>query len=292
MKAGYYPGCSLHSSAKEYNLSARLVLGKLGIELEEIPDWNCCGAVEASSLNHLLALSLPARNLALAAKVNKKTLVMSCTACLLNSLKAQEEMKKNADLKKTITEIIGSEIREDLQIKHFLQIIIEQSSLEEIAKLTQIPLQNIKIAPYYGCVIVRPSELMKFDHPESPTSLDRIITALGGICLPYQHKTKCCGGALLLTNEEICLEMVKGILEEAKQLTAHCVIVLCPMCHMALENLYPKVEKKYNLNLDFPILHFTQLIGLAFGFKPKELGLDRNLISPQKLVEEVGIKWE
>ncbi len=286
MKIGYYPGCSLHSSAKEYDLSAHLISGSLGIELQEIKDWNCCGAFEAASLSHLLALALPARNLSIAAKEFQKV-IMPCSACLLAHVRVKKELNGNEKLKREVSEIIEQQAVVDLDVRHLLDVLVNEAGIEKIKGNLKRSLNGLRVACYYGCVVVRPSQFYHFDNPDCPQSLDEIITALGGQSVPFPYKTKCCGGALLLPNEELTIEMTKSILIGAKDWGAQCIVVACPMCHMALETLYPKVESKYKVNLDMPILYFTQLMGLAFGYRVKELGLERNLISPMELVHSL-----
>ena len=286
MKIGYYPGCSLHSSAKEYDLSAQLVSRSLGIELKEIKDWNCCGAFEAASISHLLSLALPARNLSIAAKEFRKV-AMPCSACLLAHVRAKKELNDDEKLKQALSELIELQVAVDLDIRHLLDVFVRDIGIEKIKENLKRSLNGLRVACYYGCVIVRPSQFYHFDDPNYPQSLDEIVTALGGQSLPFPYKTKCCGGALLLPYEELALEMTKSILIGAKDAGAQCIIVVCPMCHMALESLYTKVESKNKVNLDTPILYFTQLMGLAFGHGVKELGLQRNLISPMKLVDSL-----
>lgn len=286
MKIGYYPGCSLHSSAREYDLSARLVSRSLGVELEEIKDWNCCGAFEAVAISSILSLALPARNLSIAAKQFQKVTI-PCSACLLAHVRAKKELNEDEKLKHKVSCVIEQEAVVDLDIRHLLDVFANDSGIEKIKENLRRSLRGLQVACYYGCVIVRPSRLYNFDNPYCPQSLDEIVVALGGKSVPFPYKTKCCGGALLLPDEEIALEMTKSILIGAKDAGAQCVAVVCPMCHMTLETLYTKVESTYKVDLDMPVLYFTQLMGLAFGYGVKELGLQRNFISPMKLVDSL-----
>lgn len=285
MKLGYYPGCTLYSTAKEYNLSTISVFKSLGIELAEISDWNCCGAIEAASLNYLLSIALPARNLTIASR-EYQTLIMPCSACLANHTKAFKELKGDPVLQERIKKIINAEIK-DIELKHPLDVLVNDIDMEKIKEKIKKPLNGLKVVSYYGCVLVRPSRVMQFDNPENPQYLDKIITALGAESLPYDFKTKCCGGALMLTNEDLTLQMSKNILVSAKEIGAQCIVLLCPMCHLTLESLSFKLELKLKLNLEMPILYFTQLIGLGFGINPKLLGLNKNLISTYKLVKSI-----
>ncbi|MFH1448918.1 MAG: CoB--CoM heterodisulfide reductase iron-sulfur subunit B family protein [bacterium] len=287
MTIGYYPGCTLHSTAKEYELSTKAVFANLDAELEELKDWNCCGAVEASSVNPLLALSLSARNVAIAAKDWTK-IVVPCPACLSNLLKVEDELMAHPEIKPKLEDIIGQEIPENkLEIKHPLDIIINDIGLDKIKERIKKPLAGLKVAAYYGCLLVRPSRITQFDNPEDPKSLGEIITALGAENLNFPYKTKCCGGSLLMTNEDLTIQMTKNILLSAKDIGAQCIVTVCSMCQMALETLYAKVESASNVKLDIPVVYFTQLIGLAFGFEPKKLGLHKNLVCAEKLVSAV-----
>lgn len=287
MTRGYYPGCTLHSTAKEYELSTKAVFASLDAELEELKDWNCCGAVEASSVNPLLALSLSARNVAIAAK-DYTEIVVPCPACLSNLLKVGDEIHSHPEMKIKLENIIGQEIPEDkLKIKHPLDIIINDIGLDKIKERIKKPLTGLKVAAYYGCLLIRPSRRTQFDNPENPKSLGEIVTALGAENLNFPYKAKCCGGSLLMTNEDLTIQMTKNILISAKNIGAQCLVTVCSMCQMALETLYAKVESASNVRLDIPVVYFTQLIGLAFGFEPKKLGLDKNLVCADKLVSAV-----
>lgn len=283
MPIGYYPGCTLHSTAKEYDLSTKAIFRSLEAELQELADWNCCGAVEASSLSPLLSLALSARNVAIAAK-DYPQIVIPCPACLLNLRKVGDELKSHPELKPKLEDIIGEELPVNkLKIKHPLDIIINDIGLDRVKEKVKKPLDGLKVAAYYGCLLIRPSRITQFDNPEDPQSLGGIVTALGAENLPFPYKTKCCGGSLLMTNEDLTLEMTKNILTSARDIGAQGIVTGCPMCQMALETLSSKIEAEDKLALDMPVVYFTQLMGLAFGFGPKELGLDKNLVSPERL---------
>ena len=287
MKIGYYPGCTLHSTAKEYDLSTKAVFGHLDSEIEELRDWNCCGAVEASSINPLLALALSARNVAIAAKTTSKV-VVPCPACLLNLLRVEDEVAAHPELKPKLEDIIGQEISGDkLEIRHPLDIIINDIGLDKIKEKVKKPLVGLKVAAYYGCLLVRPSRITQFDNPEDPQSLGKVVAALGAENLSFPYKTECCGGSLLMTNEDLTLQMTENILISAKEIGAQCIVTGCSMCQMALETLYSKIEAKYKVTLDMSLVYFTQLMGLAFGFSPKKLGLHKNLVSAKRLIQAI-----
>lgn len=285
MKLQYYPGCTLSSTAQEYDSSVKAVFKTFGIQLEEIKNWNCCGAVEATSVSPLLSIALPARNLTLLSESNDGKIMMPCTACLSNHIKAMWELEEKENIKKEIENIVGEKIPK-VEIKHPLDVLLNEIGIEKIKEKVKTPLNKLKVAPYYGCVIVRPSQVMHFDDPEDPKSMDKILSALEAEVVPYPHKTECCGGALMMTNENLTLEMSKKIFLGAKVAGADCIAVICPMCHMALESLYEKIMEKFKLDLDIPVLYFTQLMGVAFSLDINKLGLHRNFISPIKLIKE------
>lgn len=285
MRVSYYPGCSLESSAKEYQLSANAVCQRLDIELVEIDDWNCCGALEVSSLDPLLSLALPARNLKIASEESDK-LVVTCNACLNNLLKVQWKLSENGKLRDKISQLLNYEFRE-IEIKHLLDLILNDITLERVKEHVQKPLKGLKTVSYYGCLIVRPSKILNFDDPDDPELLDKLILSLDGEPLEFFSKTKCCGGGLLMTHRNIALKLTKDIIAEAEERGAQCITVTCPLCHMTLETLQRKAMAKIHAKREIPVLYFTQLMGLSFGISPKELGLHKHMISTKSVIDFV-----
>lgn len=282
-KLGYYPGCSMHATCKEYEISAKKVLKNFEIELEEIKDWNCCGATDASAMDHFLSVALPARNLAIA-NHQYDELIMLCSACLQVHSKTKQKLIEDPSLKQELEKVIGKEINTEVEIKHLLYFMSNELDGEKIKANVKKPLTGLKVAPYYGCAINRPSAYLHADDPEFPVSLEKIITALGGDALPFAHRTKCCGGVLLLPEEDFALAISKDILLEAQKSSADCIAVVCPLCQATLEIFALK------LKLEIPVLFFTQLMGIAFGYTSKELGLNHNLVSAEKMLKKYGYK--
>jgi heterodisulfide reductase subunit B len=244
--------------------------------LIELKRWVCCGSVEVSSIDYLLSLALPSQNLTQISKINLNngnTLVtMACPACMLNHAKAIKELEADNQLKLKISQIINEEITfNNLKIKHLLNIIINDIGIEKIKQNIKTPLSGLKTVAYYGCVLLRPSEIIEFDNPEVPKSLDMLIQALGAESLPFPYKTKCCGGALLMSNKELTCQLSSLILTSACELKAQYLVLACPMCHMTLSTILPQLRLNHKLD----IIYFTQLIGLAFGISPKDLGLKK-----------------
>lgn len=287
MKLAYYPGCTLHGTAREYNASTKAVSKVVGIELVEIPDWNCCGALEAI-FDKELSMGLSARNNMLAQKTGLD-LVIPCSICSHNLGRADEAMRTDEKFRGKIETALGSKYKMNgFRIKHLLDVMANDIKVEGLAQKFKRSLRGIKAVPYYGCLLVRPSEVTKFDNPENPTSLDNLIKATGAECLPYTQKTKCCGGNLLMSNQDYAFKLTQKLFDEAKASGANCIVVACPMCHMLLDGQQTMVEKAHNTKIDMPILYFTQLIGLAMGLSEKELELDKNMVSPSKLIASIG----
>jgi heterodisulfide reductase subunit B len=291
VKLAYYPGCSLESGSIDYNMSTREVFGALGIELNELEDWNCCGATMASSKDYLLSLALPGRNLAMA-EDGELDIVAPCPECYLKLWKVKEAVKKDPETLDKINKTFeGTDLKlaGSVDVKHPAHVLVQDFGLENLKDAVVRPLDGLKVAPYYGCLMVRPPRGDKVDSVENPTSLQRIATTVGATAATFPSMTRCCGGSLMFTNRKIMLKLTYEILKEAKASGADCVIVACPICQMALDARQIDVEKEYNEKFDMPILYFTQLIGLAVGIDPKKLGLDKNFVSTSNLLKSLKI---
>lgn len=290
MKYAYFPGCSIEASAKEYEMSTIAVNKVLGVEFVEIPDWNCCGSIDAvHAYNPKLSLSLSARNFSIAEGMNLD-IVTLCSACFFTLSRAGKMLHEDADLKCAVDKIIndaGLKFTGEVKVRHYLDVLVNDVGFEKIAQNVKVPLKGLKIAPYYGCLLVRPPQIRSFDDPEHPKSMDRIVEALGGESLHYNDKTRCCGASLVLTDESVMLEMTKDILLSAKNQGADCIVTPCPMCHFNLDAKQKEIESHFDLKINMPILYFTQLMGIAFGLGSKELGLNRNIVSPSKIFEKL-----
>jgi len=292
MKYAYFPGCSIHASAKEYAMAANAVNKHLGIEFVEIPDWNCCGAIDAVyAYNPLMSVSLSTRNLALAEKM-KMDVVTLCSACFFTLSRANNFMRENADMKGKVDRAIndaGLTYAGGVKVRHYMDILANDVGFDKIRQQVKVPLKDLKIAPYYGCLIVRPTGIQKFDDPEHPTSMDKVVEALGAEVVNYPDKTRCCGASLVITDEEVMMEMTKGPLLTAKNAQADCIVTPCPMCHFNLDAKQKDIESNFGIDLGVPVLYVTQLIGLAFGIPVKELGLHRNIVPPRRILEKLKV---
>jgi len=268
----YYPGCVLHSTAWEYDASLRAVCERLGIRLWELEDWNCCGATSAHSLNGELALLLPARNLVIAEQQGLDLLV-PCAACYHRSKATAVLLATDPAARAKVEEVFEQPYEGRFQIRHLLEVLGEESTLQQLRERVQRPLTGLKAVSYYGCLLVRPPKVTGAANYEAPDSMDRILAVLGATPLPWSYKTDCCGVSLGITQLPIALEMSGKVLRDAKAVGAEAIIVACPLCQINLDSRQKQIEKKYQETFNLPIIYFTQLMGVAFGLDAKTLGL-------------------
>ncbi len=292
MKYGYYPGCSLERNALAYHQSAMAVAEPLGIEFVEVEDWNCCGATEYFALSALPAYSLIARNLAIAEQQTDivDELVAPCSACYINLSKTNHYMEESPELADDINESLAAGgLHYDpgsLKVRHLLEIFINDVGYDKIAEKVVKPLYGLKIAPYYGCMVTRPG-YNKFDDYEHPTSLDKLMRACGADVVDYAMKTHCCGGHMTQISEPTAFEMIRRLLKNADDYEADAIVTLCPMCQLNLDAYQSDVNKFFGTNFNIPILYFTQVIGLAMGFTPKEMGIGSEFVSARPAFAKV-----
>ena len=284
MKVAYYPGCSLHATARAYDESIRSIAGLMNLTLEEIDDWNCCGATAYMNVNEILSFSLSARNLALAAKTGLPV-VSPCSACYTNLRKTEKFLAEMPDIKRKVDEALAAGgLRYDGGIvsKHLLQVVVEDVGLDKVRTLVKRPLAGLKVAPYYGCQIARPFAME--ESVDNPVMLDRLLEALGAVAVPYAMKTVCCGGSLMGTREEVALRLCRNLLLCAQQQKADCIAVTCPLCQMNVDTYQGRVNENYGTSFNIPVLYFTQLMGMAFGIGAEDLGLQRGTVSAAALL--------
>ena len=286
MKVAYYPGCSLHSTAREYDISSQLVLRKLGVELEEIPDWICCGASAAHTTSHLLSVSLPCKNLVLAQEMGVDTVISPCAACFNRLTVANQEVAEGTELRKEVSQVLGKSYSGEMKVRHPLQLVIEDVGIDEISKMIVRRLEGLKVVSYYGCLLVRPTGMMNLDDVEDPQYMDNLVTALGGEALPWPFKTECCGASFSLSQTDIVIELSGDIVNEAHQVGAECILVACPLCQSNLDLRQKAIGKRFGRKFNLPVIYFTQLLGIALGIDMRELGLSKHVVDPRKLLKK------
>lgn len=278
MRYAYYPGCSLTATAQEYDTATRAVCAQLGVELEEIPDWTCCGASAAEPVSRLLTSVLPARNLALAeALPPHEGVLIPCSACYLNHLRVEIETERAAEQKREINAVLAEE---DLcytggafVVRHLLELLGIPAIQKALAAQTLHPLHELSIAPYYGCQILRP--YARFDAPEHPRSMEPILHAVGANIHTWALGNACCGASLMTTHQPAALHSVARILHAAQG--ADAIVTVCPMCQLNLEGFQRQALHDFPEDARIPVLYLPQLLGLALGLAPEDLHLRKNL---------------
>ncbi len=274
----YYPGCSLESSSKSYDVSTKWVFKNLEQELIELDDWNCCGATMYMSIKETISLIISARNLALAEKMNGQ-IVAPCSSCYTILNKTNRILKENFILRAKVDQALkkaGLKYNLTVTVRHPLDVLVNDVGIDTIVSKEKRKLNGIKIAPYYGCQIVRPNAI--FDDREDPTTMDTLFEALGAKSVYFPMKVRCCGGMLMTTFEDISLKLCKEILECSTENEADLIITTCPLCQINLEAYQDKINKVYNTQFHIPILFFTQLLALSLGANEAEVGLGHHLI--------------
>ncbi len=285
MKYSYMPGCSLLSTARGYDTSARVVVSELGSELIELDDWNCCGANAIESVSYLLSVALPARNLALA-EAAERDLVTCCSSCFLNLFKVNHRLNREPALQGKLDEILGAaglRYTGKCRVRHLLDVIANDIGVEAVARAVKRKLSGLKVIPYYGCQTVRPYG--EYDGPYLPTSMDRLIEAVGAEPVPYLWKTRCCGGVLMTTEKAIGMKLVSELLAAAQG--ADCIATVCPMCQMNLDAYQGEISGQLGIRVRIPVLFLTQLLGLAFGLPEDVLLLDQNIVPVDNLLRQL-----
>jgi heterodisulfide reductase subunit B len=296
MKYGYYPGCSLEKNASSYNVSTKAVVKPLGIEFQELDDWNCCGATEYMTLNRMAAYALITRNLALAEKqlTDNKQIAAPCSLCFLNMTKADHYLVEDVDLAEKVNIALGAGNLHytpgSIKARHLLEIMIEDIGLEAISAKVTKPLSGLKVAPYYGCLITRPGYLSKFDDYEYPTSLDRLMKGLGATVVDYPMKAHCCGGHMTQISQNVALGLIHHLLQNAVEYEADVIVTLCPMCQLNLDAYQGDVNRYFKTKYNIPVLYFTQMMGLAFGLSASELGIGKELVDPRPALSKIGVQ--
>ncbi|MCJ7444760.1 MAG: CoB--CoM heterodisulfide reductase iron-sulfur subunit B family protein [Methanotrichaceae archaeon] len=275
MRLAYYPGCVSKSSGREMDISTKAVCSALGITLEELEDWNCCGATHVS--NELTAVGLAVRNIS----QTDLPIMTSCSICYSNLRSALQRMD-DPNIKSRVNDILGKE-HEGAKIRHALDVILEVLQKKNSDFLV-VSLKDLKVAPYYGCLMTRPKGV---DSPEFPTIMEKLIKILNATPMEFRLKTFCCGGPIFMPQQEVAEDLAFMILSEAKNTEAEIIVTLCPLCHFMLDAKQKTLEIKRGDNIGLPVLYITQLVGIALGLGPMELGLELNSVSPFDIVERI-----
>ena len=278
MDIGYYPGCALHGSSNDYEQSVRACLRPFKVCLKELDDWICCGATAAHSLNSLLSVSLPARNLGLAERTGCSQLLAPCPMCSMELIKANHALAESEDLRQRVSDIVELPVAGSTQVLNLIQLF-QQIGLDEIRWKVKKRLTHLNVACYYGCLLTRPPKTLRFDDPERPESMEAIVRGLGASPVEWNYATECCGAGMTMASEDIVLELAHKILSNAAEQGANCIAVACPMCHLNLDMKQADIERRFGVRHNMVIYYLSDLVGLALGMDEGELGIDRHFVT-------------
>jgi len=284
----YFPGCSLESMAASYHLSSVEAARALGIELKELEDWNCCGATAYFHIDEILAHTLCARNLAMAEK-EQLDLVAPCSGCFKNMYFTNAHLKEDPDLVEHVNLALGEDNLQfsgTIAVHHLIEAFVYGVGLGEIKGRVTHPLKGLRVAPYYGCQLMRPRK----DHEDidSPHLFEDLLCALGAVPVSYPPKLRCCGGSLIITHRKAALSMVQNLLQSAAQNNADVIATICPLCQINLECYQDQVNREFGTALSLPVMYFTQLLGLALGIPAERLGIGTELVSAADVLASCG----
>lgn len=277
MEIGYYPGCALHGSSNDYERSVRACLTKLGVGLREVDDWVCCGATAAHCLNHKLAVALPARNLAIAERDGFDEVLAPCPMCSMELMKAARALARDAELRREISRVVELDVAGTTCIRNLIEVF-QKVGTDRIRDRMVRPLVEFKPACYYGCLLTRPGQVVQFDDPEQPRSMETLLGELGAEPVNWNYRTECCGAGMTMANEDLVLELSHRILSDAAAHGANCLVVACPMCHVNLDMKQADIERRYNVRHDMVVYYLSDLVGLAMGLDERDLGVDRHFV--------------
>ena len=289
LRYALYPGCAAKGATPELYESTMAIIGRLGIQIEELTAASCCGAGVVSEADAEVALALNARTFAQAEQLGLDVMTI-CGTCQGVMGGANKRLKEDGSLLERINRLLAPEgltYHGRVTVKHLLWIVVREVGLQRLREQVRLPLEDLRIAPFYGCYILRPSWNLGFDDPENPTSLEKVIQAVGGESVSYAGRTKCCGFPVILEKEAIAVAMAGQNMKEAKDEGADVMVTPCPLCHMSLDIYQDRAGQSVNANLNLPILHLPQLLGLAMGIPPKTLGLSRHFIPVDAVIRKV-----
>lgn len=279
-KIAYYPGCSGQGTSVEYDRSTRAICAALDVELVDVEDWSCCGSTPAHTVNHVLSAALSARNLAQAERMGLTLMTTPCPSCLSNLRTATHKMA-DADFQAQANALLDTPCTNTVEVQSVLQVLTEQVDLELIKSKVVKPLTGVKIACYYGCIMNRPPELMRFDDHENPVAMDNILRALGAEVVPFPLKVECCGASFGIARGDIVAKLSGKLLDAGRRLGADAFVTACPLCQMNLDMRQGQINDALRENFKIPIFYYTQLLGYALGLDRSDLGFGKLCVDPR-----------
>lgn len=280
MKYSFFPGCSMESTAEDFKMSMLAVAEALGIQLEEIPGWTCCGSTPAHATDSLLAASLSARNLAIA----ENDVVVGCASCYNRLATANLAIREDEKLRAEVAKAIGQDYDGGVEVRHFLEVLSNDLGLADLKDTVTHGLKGLKVACYYGCLLTRPKELSILPDSEDPRMMEEILAAAGAKPIEWPYKTECCGASFSITRTDTVKHLTGDILRMAKASGAECVAVACPLCQSNLDLRQADIEAATGEKIGLPVFYFTQLLGRAFGISDDRLGIGKLMVDPGKVL--------
>jgi heterodisulfide reductase subunit B len=290
MKLPYYAGCTLHTKAKNLNETAIKAAAKVGFELEEMPEWTCCGAIYSTNVDDLSYQVGPVRNLARASQMGDR-LVTLCAACYNVLKRANRELSAEGSelVRQRLLDFVDEDFKQPVSVIHYLDVLRSDIGWDQLRTKVARPLEGLRVASYYGCLMVRPRVVLDFDDPENPVVMDQLVTALGGTPVDFDFKTECCGGYLVVNRRQAAVECSRRVLENIVSVGADVVATTCPLCQYNLDALQPEMPSVWPGFKSIPVLYFTQLLGMAVGLGEDELALDYNTTDARPVFREKGL---
>jgi len=290
MDIAYFPGCTLHASSKLYDVQSNLVLNKLGVQLKELDDWNCCGATSASKTDDFLAIAMPARNLGIADHMGLSQLVIPCSACYSRMLVAQNRLELDESLKSEINGELKKKLTGKTKIVSIIDLLVSLIGTAEWKDTTHKYLRTLKPACYYGCMQTRfPIDIDVPDNVENPQGMETILRALGAKPIDWSYKTDCCGASASVNDPDLALGLMAKIMKDAIDRGAACFVTSCPMCQLNLDAYQKQVREAHNIAKSMPVYLITELVGLAMGMKPEALQIDRHFVDAVGPLKELPL---
>jgi heterodisulfide reductase subunit B2 len=291
-KIAIFPGCSLEGSSSGFEVSLQKVLGALGLGLETLKDWNCCGATSAHALNRKLYLGLSARNLTMAQDQGFNEVLAPCAACYHRMASVNFELQSDDALREEVNKETFLHYQGKLKVLNILELLSQRVGVEAIAARVKSPLAGLKVACYYGCLNPRIPRMESFDNREYPMSMDKVARALGAQTIDWGYKTECCGASMFISAESVSAKLVSKILKDAVASGADCIAVACPLCQNNLDTKQQEIREKFGIEKALPVLYITQLMGLAFGIDGAELELKQSFVPFQGVSssQETGVR--
>ena len=285
MSLAYYPGCSLEHSSAEFDVSTRRLLDVLGVTYQEVPDWTCCGSTPAHMMDHLLAQSLAARNLRQAAEIADE-LLAPCPSCYQREKNAELEIHKSDEFRAEVNKVLDQPYKGRVTVFSLPEYLMRFVGEDKIASLVKVDLSQLKVVPYYGCLLGRPADMLGEANPEQPMMMDLLLQAAGVDVKWWNYKTECCGASVGMPKAEIQRRLGGKILEQALATGAEAIVVGCPLCHVNLDLKQAQINKDLGTDYHVPILYLSQVLGLALGLSAEDVMLQKNIVDPRPLVKK------